>query len=92
SFGHEKNFSSGRQRQGFQQALKALGREDASHAQTGVESFFEQVQALDSGQATLVTIKIGAGVGQRSPEFFEAGILLTLYNADRHLKRTILFA
>ena len=30
-----------------------------------------------------------AGMGQRAAQFFQAGILLTLYNADRHLVRTI---
>jgi hypothetical protein len=54
-------------------------------AETGAQGLVEEVWAFDSDQpgGTLT------GVSDGSTQFFQAAVLLTLYNTKRHLKRTI---
>ena len=87
--GQEQNLSLRGNGEGFEKAFGALGHKDAGNTQTGVHCFLEQVRPLDSGQGTGVATECAKGVGQRTAELLEAGILLTLYNAKRHQRRTL---
>jgi hypothetical protein len=57
-----------------------LGDEDAIDGQPGSESFRDEVGPLDAGPRVLAA----TGMGERLAEFLQAGILLTLYNTERH--------
>ena len=61
--------------------LRALRGEDAIHAEARAYSFAEEVGPFDAGEA----LRIAAGLGESAAELFEAFVLLTLYNANRHL-------
>jgi len=52
----------------------------------GAEGFFEEIGAFDSDQ----TAVFAQGIGEGAAQLFEACILLTLYNANRHQLGTIL--
>jgi hypothetical protein len=65
-----------------QLVLRALCSEDTGYRQAGAQGFREQVRTLDACQ----TAAVAAGVGQRSAQLLQANILLTLYNANRHLR------
>jgi len=79
-FGQQQNLGLRGQSQLLQQAFRALRRKDAGNAQTRAQRLFQQIGSLDPGQAA----RLAAGVGQGAAQLFQAGILLTLYNADRH--------
>jgi hypothetical protein len=48
--GQEQDFCFRRQREGFEQVLKALGDEDAGDAQAGTERFLKQIGAFNTGK------------------------------------------
>jgi hypothetical protein len=69
--------------------FKALGGKDARDAQMGAQSLLDQVRAFNSGQAAAFAASSAAGSGERPAQFFQASILFTLYNANRHRSETI---
>ena len=83
--GHQQDFSLGRQSQGFKQLFEALGGEHALDAQAGRKRFSNQVGAFNAGQPA----PFAARGGQSPAKLLQARILLTLYNANRHLSETI---
>jgi hypothetical protein len=76
--GQEEDVGFRRQRQRLQEMLGALGGKDAVEAQVGAESFFDEVGTFDADEGAV------AGMGQGPAQLFQAGVLLTLYNAKRH--------
>jgi len=76
----QQDFGLSRQTEADEQILVLLGGEDAIDSQPGPQGFRDQVGSLDAGPRVLAA----AGMCKRVAEFFEAGILLTLYNTERH--------
>jgi hypothetical protein len=72
----------------FQQVLGALSYKDAFNAQPGAQGLFEQVRPFDSGQRPPFAVALAKRVGQRPAQLLQAGILFTLYNANRHRSET----
>jgi hypothetical protein len=64
--------------------LHLLGHKDVRQTKAGPERLFEKMGALDPLQVS----PIPSGAMQRMPKFLQPGVLLTLYNANRHLEKT----
>ena len=81
AFRHDQRFGVRGQGQLGQPVLESLPCKNAADTQARVDSFFDQVRPLDSDDTA-----VAFGTPQRPPQFLQPRILLTLYNAKRHLE------
>ena len=65
--------------------LRALCDKNSVETEPRAQCLSHKVGSFDSDLA----VPIPAGVDDGSTQFFQAAVLLTLYNTKRHLKRTI---
>jgi hypothetical protein len=66
--------------------FKPLRGKGAMDPQPGPQRFFDQVGPLNSGRPAA---GLTARIAERPAQLFQARILLTLYNANRHGSETI---
>ena len=79
--GHQEYVRFRRQTEVVEQVLRTLRGKHAIDAQTCAQGFMEQVGPFDAGQR----VRVSSGLREGSAQLLDAFILLTLYNANRHL-------
>ena len=71
----------GGERQLFQQRFASFGHENTRYPQRSAHRLEEKIGPLNAGQAAF----FAAGIREGAPQLLHAGILLTLYNTERHI-------